>query len=63
MNEPVTEVTTDGNISEDSSESLGRLMNTDINLKPKLADYTIEEKNNMPGIVINDDSSFRLSPF
>ena len=57
----MTEVTTDGNISEDSSESLGLPLNTDINIKPKLADYTVEEKNNMPGIVINDEPSLSIN--
>jgi hypothetical protein len=54
--DPVTEVTTDGNITDDSKEDLCLYIDHDINLKPKLADYTIEEKNNMPGIIINDDS-------
>jgi hypothetical protein len=60
--DPVTEVTTDGNITDDSKEDLCLYIDHDINLKPKLVDYTIEEKNNMPGIIINDDSQQRWSP-
>jgi hypothetical protein len=52
-------MTTDGNISDDSEESHGRVVITDLN-KPKLIDYAMDEHTHQQaGIVIHDENPSR----